>query len=200
MSCVFLLGFPFEFIQCSKYFSNTLVERACFPKASNYCSCSSEKSSSSQNSSSSGSRTRLQNPNRGNVLKDWFTKTVFSGQFQTERAFQKQPFINLNRKVKPTIVKKKSLRRHRDVGLGFKTPREVFHFMLLDISILVLGSSTCIHFVGIYEGLLLLPTTLLTFAFFPLIRLSMAPTLTKNVHSLAMLESVDVFWQESCRN
>lgn len=56
------------------------------------------------------------------------TNTVFFRQLQTERAFQKQPFINLNRKVKPGIAKKKSLRRHRDVGLGFKTPREVFYF------------------------------------------------------------------------
>lgn len=44
---------------------------------------------------------------------------------QNERAFQKQFGINLNRKNKPGITKKKVLRRHRDIGLGFKTPREV---------------------------------------------------------------------------
>lgn len=44
---------------------------------------------------------------------------------QNERAFQKQFGVNLNRKVKPGITKKKVLRRYRDVGLGFKTPREV---------------------------------------------------------------------------
>ncbi|KAG4072468.1 hypothetical protein HA402_004400 [Bradysia odoriphaga] len=51
---------------------------------------------------------------------------------QTERAFQKQAFINLNRKVKPGIVKKKSLRRHREVGLGFKTPREAIDGTYID--------------------------------------------------------------------
>ncbi|XP_037024694.1 40S ribosomal protein S11 isoform X2 [Bradysia coprophila] len=51
---------------------------------------------------------------------------------ETERAFQKQAFINLNRKVKPGIVKKKSLRRHREVGLGFKTPREAIDGTYID--------------------------------------------------------------------
>ena len=40
---------------------------------------------------------------------------------QIERAFQKQPYLCL---VSKTRSKKKSLRRVRDVGLGFKTPRE----------------------------------------------------------------------------
>lgn len=44
---------------------------------------------------------------------------------QNERAFQKQYGINLNRKVKPGLSKKKLLRRFRDIGLGFKTPRDV---------------------------------------------------------------------------
>lgn len=52
---------------------------------------------------------------------------------QNERAFQRQPTINLNRKSKPTLVKKKKLRLSRDIGLGFKTPREVCGFCLLFI-------------------------------------------------------------------
>lgn len=44
---------------------------------------------------------------------------------KNERAFQKQFGINLNRKLKPGVTKKKVLRRYRDIGLGFKTPREV---------------------------------------------------------------------------
>ncbi|ALC44353.1 RpS11, partial [Drosophila busckii] len=43
---------------------------------------------------------------------------------KNERAFQKQFGVNLNRKMKPGITKKKVLRRYRDVGLGFKTPRD----------------------------------------------------------------------------
>ena len=42
--------------------------------------------------------------------------------FQTERAFQHQPTINLNKKGQKGG---KALRYHRNVGLGFKTPREV---------------------------------------------------------------------------
>ena len=42
--------------------------------------------------------------------------------FQTERAFQHQPTINLNKKGQKSG---KALRYHRNVGLGFKTPREV---------------------------------------------------------------------------
>ncbi|XP_075160604.1 small ribosomal subunit protein uS17-like [Haematobia irritans] len=51
---------------------------------------------------------------------------------QTEKAFQKQFGINLNRKVKPGIAKKKVLRRHRDIGLGFKTPRETIDGNYID--------------------------------------------------------------------
>lgn len=43
---------------------------------------------------------------------------------QTEKAFQRQPTINLNRKVTKQVAKKK-LRLSREIGLGFKTPREV---------------------------------------------------------------------------
>lgn len=43
---------------------------------------------------------------------------------QTEKAFQRQPTVNLNRKVTKTLAKKK-LRLSREIGLGFKTPREV---------------------------------------------------------------------------
>nr|CAD7459970.1 unnamed protein product [Timema tahoe] len=41
-----------------------------------------------------------------------------------ERSFQKQPTIFLNRKKGLGAKKKKSLRYIRNVGLGFKTPRE----------------------------------------------------------------------------
>ncbi|XP_026472828.1 40S ribosomal protein S11 [Ctenocephalides felis] len=48
---------------------------------------------------------------------------------QTERAFQKQLGVNLNRKIG---LKKKSLRLHRNVGLGFKTPREAIEGSYID--------------------------------------------------------------------
>ncbi|CAD7088639.1 unnamed protein product [Hermetia illucens] len=51
---------------------------------------------------------------------------------QNERAFQKQFGINLNRKQKPGYSKKKTLRRHRDVGLGFKTPRDAIEGTYID--------------------------------------------------------------------
>jgi small subunit ribosomal protein S11e len=50
---------------------------------------------------------------------------------QTEKSFQKQPTVFLNRK--PTLGKqkaKKSLRYVRNVGLGFKTPRDVCNRLL----------------------------------------------------------------------
>nr|CAD7448552.1 unnamed protein product [Timema bartmani]CAD7590267.1 unnamed protein product [Timema genevievae] len=43
---------------------------------------------------------------------------------KNERSFQKQPTIFLNRKKGLGAKKKKSLRYIRNVGLGFKTPRE----------------------------------------------------------------------------
>ncbi|CAD6998878.1 40S ribosomal protein S11 [Ceratitis capitata] len=51
---------------------------------------------------------------------------------QNERAFQKQFGINLNRKLKPGVTKKKVLRRYRDIGLGFKTPREAIDGTYID--------------------------------------------------------------------
>uniref|UniRef100_A0A1B6EAB7 Small ribosomal subunit protein uS17 n=1 Tax=Clastoptera arizonana TaxID=38151 RepID=A0A1B6EAB7_9HEMI len=48
---------------------------------------------------------------------------------QTEKAFQKQPSIFLARKPG---LKKKVLRRHREVGLGFKTPREAIEGTYID--------------------------------------------------------------------
>ena len=46
---------------------------------------------------------------------------------QTERAFQKQPTVFLNSKARVLGIgkKKKELRYVRNVGLGFKTPKEV---------------------------------------------------------------------------
>ncbi|KPJ17993.1 40S ribosomal protein S11 [Papilio machaon] len=44
---------------------------------------------------------------------------------QTERSFQKQPTVFLNRKKGIGVKRsRKPLRYHKDVGLGFKTPRE----------------------------------------------------------------------------
>ncbi|XP_050520107.1 40S ribosomal protein S11 [Daktulosphaira vitifoliae] len=48
---------------------------------------------------------------------------------QTERAFQKQPTVFLNRKESK---KKKSLRHYRNIGLGFKTPREAIDGTYID--------------------------------------------------------------------
>lgn len=46
--------------------------------------------------------------------------------FQTERSFQKQPTVFLNKKSSLLSTKgKKNLRYVKNVGLGFKTPREV---------------------------------------------------------------------------
>ncbi|OQV16447.1 40S ribosomal protein S11 [Hypsibius exemplaris] len=58
------------------------------------------------------------------------TATKMSGEVigveQTERAFQKQPTIFLNKKQNLALGKatKKALRYVKNVGLGFKTPRE----------------------------------------------------------------------------
>lgn len=52
---------------------------------------------------------------------------------QNERAFQKQPTVFLNRK--PAIGKakvRKNLRYHKNVGLGFKTPREAIDGTYID--------------------------------------------------------------------
>ncbi|XP_065167175.1 small ribosomal subunit protein uS17 isoform X2 [Atheta coriaria] len=48
---------------------------------------------------------------------------------QTEKAFQKQPVVFLNHK---TAAKRKNLRHHRNVGLGFKTPREAIEGHYID--------------------------------------------------------------------
>lgn len=46
------------------------------------------------------------------------------------RSFQKQPTVFLNRKKGLGAKKRKSLRYHREVGLGFKTPREVRSYVI----------------------------------------------------------------------
>uniref|UniRef100_A0A182JEK1 Small ribosomal subunit protein uS17 n=1 Tax=Anopheles atroparvus TaxID=41427 RepID=A0A182JEK1_ANOAO len=48
---------------------------------------------------------------------------------QNIRAFQKQLGINLNRKQ---LTKKKGLRMHRNIGLGFKTPKEAITGTYID--------------------------------------------------------------------
>ncbi|XP_002128561.1 small ribosomal subunit protein uS17-like [Ciona intestinalis] len=50
---------------------------------------------------------------------------------QTERAYQKQPTVFLNKKRVLTSSKKK-LRHVRSIGLGFKTPREAFEGNYID--------------------------------------------------------------------
>lgn len=46
---------------------------------------------------------------------------------QTERAFQKQPTVFLNKKKALLSGKSAKIPRHfRNIGLGFKTPREVW--------------------------------------------------------------------------
>jgi len=44
---------------------------------------------------------------------------------QTEKAFQKQIGVNLNKKIQLKAAKKKeSVRYYKEIGLGFKTPKE----------------------------------------------------------------------------
>ncbi|XP_014666714.1 PREDICTED: 40S ribosomal protein S11-like [Priapulus caudatus] len=51
---------------------------------------------------------------------------------QTERSFQKQPTVFLNRKKSLPSKKKKGLRYYKNVGLGFKTPREAIDGTYID--------------------------------------------------------------------
>merc|ERR1712105_148512 len=51
---------------------------------------------------------------------------------QTERAFQKQPTVFLNKKAVLQGKSKKNLRYVRNVGLGFKTPREAVEGTYID--------------------------------------------------------------------
>ncbi|VDK47811.1 unnamed protein product [Anisakis simplex] len=54
---------------------------------------------------------------------------------QTERAFQKQPTVFLNNKLRTLGIGKKSkkdIRYVRNVGLGFKTPREAISGTYID--------------------------------------------------------------------
>ena len=63
------------------------------------------------------------------MLKEGFVVSLLSPPTwpQTERAFQKQRGVFLNAKAGLTGKKKKKEQRFvRNVGLGFKTPREVW--------------------------------------------------------------------------
>merc|ERR1711972_721948 len=51
---------------------------------------------------------------------------------QTERAFQKQPTVFLNKKAHVQAKSKKAARYVRSVGLGFKTPREAIDGTYID--------------------------------------------------------------------
>lgn len=50
-------------------------------------------------------------------------------ELQTERAFQKQLTIPVVRRKNLPGQRKLRLRHHREVGLGFKTPKEVSMFV-----------------------------------------------------------------------
>lgn len=50
--------------------------------------------------------------------------SIYSRNLQNERAFQKQFGVFLNRK-KTLTGRKKPLRKYHNIGLGFKTPKEV---------------------------------------------------------------------------
>merc|ERR1711931_52944 len=60
-----------------------------------------------------------------------FNSTMSADVAQTERAFQKQPTVFLNKKRVLTGSKKK-LRHVKSVGLGFKTPREAIDGNYID--------------------------------------------------------------------
>ncbi|CAO4374021.1 Protein CBR-RPS-11 [Caenorhabditis briggsae] len=51
---------------------------------------------------------------------------------QTERAFLKQPTVNLNNKARILAGSKKTPRYIREVGLGFKAPREAVEGTYID--------------------------------------------------------------------
>merc|ERR1712140_89399 len=60
-----------------------------------------------------------------------YNSTMSAESAQTERAFQKQPTVFLNKKRVLTGSKKK-LRHVKSVGLGFKTPREAIDGNYID--------------------------------------------------------------------
>merc|ERR1712001_567055 len=60
-----------------------------------------------------------------------FNSTMSADVAQTERAFQKQPTVFLNKKRVLTGSKKK-LRHVKSVGLGFKTPKEAIDGNYID--------------------------------------------------------------------
>merc|ERR1712228_1011235 len=62
----------------------------------------------------------------------FLAKPANMADHQTERAFQKQPTIFLNKKAHIQAKSKKSLRYVRSVGLGFKTPREAIDGTYID--------------------------------------------------------------------
>merc|ERR1712176_149955 len=64
------------------------------------------------------------------LLARFVLSGIMSNQ-QTERAFQKQPTVFLNKKRALTASKSK-LRHVRSVGLGFKTPKEAYNDDYID--------------------------------------------------------------------
>lgn len=147
--------------------------------------------------------------------------SMFSLLFpQTERAYQKQPTIFQNKKRVLTTeggkeVKEKLPRYHKSVGLGFKTPREVkwnwpnkFNRSVYCCKWCFISrwSSEPSRFWGQCLLALLMPmrdakvwrVSLVIFKRVPffsphiLLRLLMAPTLTRNARSLEMSPFVDV--------
>lgn len=63
----------------------------------------------------------------------WQYKYLFL--FQTERSFQKQPTVFLNNKKNLLSTKgQKNTRHFKNVGLGFKTPREVRKLLSISVA------------------------------------------------------------------
>ena len=63
----------------------------------------------------------------------WHYKYLFL--FQTERSFQKQPTVFLNNKKNLLSTKgQKNTRHFKNVGLGFKTPREVRKLLSISVA------------------------------------------------------------------
>lgn len=56
---------------------------------------------------------------------EWNNQMLIFFYFQTERAFQKQPTIPVVRRKNVPGQRKLRTRHYRDVGLGFKTPKDV---------------------------------------------------------------------------
>lgn len=101
---------------------------------------------------------------------------------QTERAFQKQLTIPVVRRKNIPGQRKLRTRHYREVGLGFKTPKEVFVFYFSCANLCFISEKTYLFF--------------LLYSY----RQSMEHTSTKNAHSLVMYAFVVVSWTVLFKN